>query len=52
MTVTQAGLALRERASAAQQQVVAATGLDREALAEMRDALQALTGRLRTAAAS
>lgn len=52
VTVTQAGLALRERASAAQQQVVAATGLDREALAEMRDALQALTGRLRTAAAS
>lgn len=51
VTATAEGLDLRDRAAAAQRQVVAATGLDPGSLAEMRDSLQVLTRRLRKAAA-
>lgn len=49
ITLTAAGRALRERAAAAQARVEWATGLTRAELVEMRDALHALTGRLREA---
>lgn len=48
LTVTPAGIALRDRAAAAQARVQEATGLSPDELAEMRGSLHALTARLRT----
>ena len=50
VTATEEGMRLRDQAAAAQAQVAAATGLDPAGRAELRDALHALTRRLRTAA--
>ena len=51
VTATEEGMRLRDPAAAAQAQVAAATGLGAAERAEMRDALHALTSRLRAAAA-
>lgn len=47
VTITDAGRVLRPRASKAQQSVVRATGYTPTELAELRDALHALTAKLR-----
>ena len=49
VTATAEGMRLRDQAAAAQAKVAAATGLDPAGRAELRDALHALTRRLRTA---